>query len=69
MHQLEQLLTSLTKDMIKAHRGNKTAAQRIRTGTIKLEKIGKVFRKESVRAEKTGKFKKKRSVKVCYRKP
>jgi len=60
MHQLEQLLTSLTKDMIKAHRGNKTAAQRIRTGTIKLEKIGKVFRKESVRAEKTGKFKKKK---------
>jgi hypothetical protein len=56
---LNQLLTSLAKDLLKVQRGNKAASQRIRTGTIKLERVAKVFRKESVHAEKTGKFKKK----------
>lgn len=60
---LEYLLTSLTKDLIKVSRGNKSAAQRIRVGTIRLEKIGKQFRKESVDAEKSGKFRKKKSKK------
>ncbi|MBX9745025.1 MAG: hypothetical protein K2X08_07455 [Chlamydiales bacterium] len=59
MNQLNHLLISLTKDLAKAYRGNKTAAQRVRTGTIKLEKIAKIFRKESVTAEKGGKIKKK----------
>lgn len=59
MNQLNHLLISLTKDLAKAYRGNKTAAQRVRTGTIKLEKIAKIFRKESVTAEKSGKVKKK----------
>ncbi len=56
---LHHLLAQLMKDLNKAARGNKTAAQRVRTGTIRLEKLGKVFRKESVTAEKSGKFKKK----------
>jgi hypothetical protein len=59
MNQLHQLLVGISKDMEKAYRGNRTAAQRVRTGTIRLEKLGKLFRKESIRAEKTGKFKKK----------
>ena len=59
MNQLNQLLVSVAKDLMKVHRGNKAAAQRVRTGTIKLERIAKIFRKESVQAEKTGKFKKK----------
>jgi hypothetical protein len=59
MNQLQQLLTALSKDMGKVTRGNRTAAQRVRTGTVRLEKLGKLFRKESIRAEKTGKFRKK----------
>ena len=49
---LENILTGLTKDLNKVGRGNKSAAQRVRVGTIKLEKIAKIFRKESVDAEK-----------------
>lgn len=59
MNQLNQLLVSLAKDLMKVHRGNKAAAQRVRTGTIKLERVAKIFRKESVQAEKSGKLKKK----------
>lgn len=59
MPELHHLLTQLIKDLNKTSRGNKTAAQRVRTGTIKLEKLAKIFRKESVAAEKGGKFKKK----------
>ena len=59
MNQLNHLLMNLTKDLTKAYRGNKAAAQRVRTGTIRLEKVAKVFRKESVSAERGGKFKKK----------
>jgi hypothetical protein len=44
-------------------RGNKAASQRVRTGTIMLERIAKVFRKESIYAEKIGKFRKKSIVK------
>jgi len=56
---LNDLLERLSKDLLKVQRGNKSAAQRVRTGTVKLEKIAKLFRKESVCAEKSGKFKKK----------
>lgn len=57
---LEHLLHSLSKDLLKVSRGNKSAAQRVRVGTIRLEKVGKQFRKESVDAEKSGKFRKKK---------
>lgn len=59
LHQLNMLLTGLVRDLGKVHRGNRAAAQRVRVGTIRLEKIAKRFRKESVTAEKSGKFKKK----------
>lgn len=55
---LGDLISSLTKDLSKVHRGNKAAAQRVRVATIKLEKVGKRFRKESVASEK-GKRRKK----------
>lgn len=69
MGELHHLLTQLLKDLDKTARGNKTAAQRVRTGTIKLEKIGKIFRKESVLAEKSGRFKKKTVVKKSLKRP
>jgi len=59
MNQMTNLLEDLSKDLIKVQRGNKAAAQRVRMGTIKLTKIGKGFRKESMLAEKSGRFKKK----------
>lgn len=61
VNHLNHLLSALSKDLNKVARGNKAAAQRVRTGTIKLEKVAKQFRKESVQAEKSGKFKKKKS--------
>ena len=52
MNHLHNLLGALAKDLAKVHRGNKTAAQRVRVGTIQLERTAKLFRKESVAAEK-----------------
>jgi DNA-binding protein H-NS len=46
------ILVELIKDLDKASRGNKAAAQRVRTKTIKLEKVAKAYRKESISAEK-----------------
>ena len=60
INQLHHLLNGMMKDLAKVQRGNKAASQRVRTGSIKLEKVAKVFRKESVQVEKTGKFKKKK---------
>lgn len=45
-------LEDLCRDLEKANGGNKAASQRVRTGTIKLAKIAKVYRKESLLAEK-----------------
>lgn len=59
MNHLNNLLASVAKDLMKVHRGNKAAAQRVRVGTIKLERAAKLFRKESVAAEKGGKLKRK----------
>lgn len=53
---MEALLEGIAKDLKKAMRGNKAAAQRVRTKTIKLEKLAKLWRKESI---KTGFSKKK----------
>ncbi len=59
VNQLGQLLDSISKDLVKATRGYKAAAQRVRTGTVKLEKLAKVYRRESVTAERGGAPKKK----------
>lgn len=49
---LKKLLTELQHNLLRAERGNKSASQRVRTGTIKLAKISKTYRKESVAALK-----------------
>lgn len=56
--EIRALLAALTLDLEKAANGNKAASQRVRTGTIKLEKSAKKYRKESIKAEKSGAFKK-----------
>ena len=50
--EIRSLLAGLTIDIEKAANGNKAASQRVRTGTIKLEKAAKRYRKESVKMEK-----------------
>jgi hypothetical protein len=60
MGKLETMLANMTKDLLKAGKGNKAAAQRVRVDTVLFEKIGKQFRKESVDAEKRKKPKKKK---------
>lgn len=56
---LRELLTNITTDLEKSENGNKAASQRVRTGTVKLEKLAKVFRKESIVNEKKTKGQKK----------
>ena len=51
---LRDLLAQITHDLEKADKGNKAASQRVRTATVKLEKVAKTYRKESIRNEKSG---------------
>ena len=62
-NQLKQLLDAIVSDVAKAEGGNKAAAQRVRTGTIKLEKVAKLYRKESIADEKKNKGKPKKAKK------
>ncbi|MBF8263304.1 MAG: hctA [Parachlamydiales bacterium] len=68
MNHLNHLLAAVTRDLAKVGSGNKAAAQRVRTGTVKLEKISKLFRKESVAAEKSGHLKRKKPSKKAGKK-
>lgn len=61
--QMQDLLSMITSDLEKANRGNKAASQRVRTGTIKLEKTAKLYRKESIKFDKANKGKKKPAAK------
>lgn len=57
---MKDLLTQIHEDLSKAiSNANKAASQRVRTGTIKLEKLAKQFRKQSVKADKETKGRKK----------
>lgn len=58
IQELRELLNRCSSDLSKTERGNRAAAQRVRTGSVKLEKVAKRFRKESVAEEKSGSFKK-----------
>lgn len=49
---MRELLHQITTDLLKSENGNKAASQRVRTGTVKLEKVGKLYRKESIKNEK-----------------
>lgn len=62
---LRDLLSHITGDLEKAENGNKAASQRVRTGTVKLEKIAKLYRKESIKSEKANKGTKKPAKKTA----
>lgn len=55
---MRELLAGISVDLEKSVGGNKAASQRVRTSTIKLEKIAKNYRKESIASEKHGGSKK-----------
>ena len=52
VHAIKEQLVSLCEDLEKANNGNRTASQRVRTGTIAFAKIAKLYRKESIVMEK-----------------
>lgn len=66
---IKELLCNITSDIEKAEGGNKAASQRVRTGTVKLEKIAKQYRKESIHHEKLPRGSKKASAGNSGRKP
>lgn len=53
---LRKQIEDLHHDLEKASTGVKAAAQRVRIGTIRLAKVAKIYRKESLASEK-GKLK------------
>lgn len=54
---LEHLLGQILSDLNKVKKGNRSASQRVRTNTIKLAKLAKIYRKESIAEEKSKKKK------------
>jgi len=66
---MEGMLMDLAMDLRKAsEKGNRAAAQRVRTGTIKFAKLSKQFRKESVAADKKSRGTKRKTAKKTTRK-
>lgn len=65
---MQNLLSGITVDLDKSTKGNKAASQRVRTGTVKLEKVAKLYRKESILSEK-GQSKAKGKRKAAAAKP
>lgn len=49
---MKELMQSMSDDLDKLARGNKTAAQRVRTNSVLFTKVAKLFRKESVSLSK-----------------
>lgn len=49
---MKKQLSEMSKDLDKSLKGNRSAAQRVRTNSIKLAKIAKTYRKESIAAER-----------------
>ncbi len=48
VEKLKRMLLEISHDLEKADRGNKAAAQRVRTTTIQFAKTAKDYRKESI---------------------
>jgi hypothetical protein len=65
---MRKLLDEICTDLDKAEAGNKAAAQRVRTCSIKFAKASKVYRKESIGAEKKSTKAPKKAVKAPAKK-
>ncbi len=58
--ELVQLFEMILEDVPKVLKGNKTAAQRVRTKTVLISKVAKLWRKESLDQERKKIVKKKK---------
>ncbi len=65
---MKDLLCCISGDLEKAGNGNKAASQRVRTCTIKFEKMAKRYRKESIAGERKGGGGKKKAAKPAAKK-
>lgn len=65
---MKDLLAHISHDLEKSENGNKAASQRVRTATVKLEKIAKSYRKESIKHEKSTKGTRKTAKKAAPKK-
>lgn len=54
IQKMKHALNEICADLEKSCDGNRAASQRVRTGSIKFSKLGKLYRKESIAAEKKG---------------
>lgn len=63
IEQMKKLMLDISHDLEKAQRGNRAAAQRVRTNTIKFAKVAKQYRKESISETRKGKTTKRKSAK------
>ena len=52
MNTMRKLLAEINVDLEKSANGNRAASQRVRVHTIDLEKVAKMYRKESVAVER-----------------
>lgn len=50
--QMKRLLSDLMRDLDKGLLGNKAASQRARVNTVKLEKLSRAYRKQSLPLKK-----------------
>jgi hypothetical protein len=64
INSMHSTLDQICRDLKKSERGNKAASQRVRTGSIKLAKVAKKYRKESVAEERKVKRKTKTKTKA-----
>ncbi|MDP1834534.1 MAG: histone [Chlamydiales bacterium] len=69
VNQLRELLSGIQSDLEKAIGGNKAASQRVRTGTVALEKVAKTYRKESIVTEKKTKGRSSKPAAASKKKP
>lgn len=58
--EVRSLIAEISRDLDKADKGNKSASQRVRTATIRFEKIAKIYRKESMKHDRENLKKSKR---------
>ncbi len=70
MNTMRKLLAEINVDLEKSANGNRAASQRVRVHTIDLEKVAKLYRKESVAVERKsgGKAKKPAAKKATKKK-
>jgi len=61
---MKKIISCIGEDLDKSCNGNRAAAQRARTNSIKFAKCAKIYRKESIAAEKKERGKGKKSVKA-----